>query len=166
MISRWGMICILIAGFQGPALSVPQAAPQPMNFEKELLPQIIDVLTQSLIAASSDPHPPRYASLALGKNEYVYSLTDRKFIRMIKDRYELPPWRLCGDWASVRVALLGESMDPVVPETVWYLAYRDDHWVRLTRDDDGNFFRDGSKADLPPYAIRCFNLDHAELTDQ
>ena len=166
MTGRQWTTLVLVVGFQGIALAGTGAPPQPLKFEKELLPQVVGMLTQNLIAASSDPHPPHYASIALGKNEYVYSLTDRKFIRMIKDRYELPPWHVCGDWASLRVALLGESMDPVIPEAVWYLAYRDDHWVRLVRDEDGNFFREGAKADLPPYAVRCFNLDHAELTDQ
>ncbi len=139
--------------------------PPPLNFSQELLPQVVDQLMLEAVAASGGPHSPRYAAIALGKDEYVYSLVDKKFIRLVKGRFELPPWQICGDWASVRVALMGESMEAVAPETVWFLAYREGRWVRLKRDEDGQFFKGLEPASIPPYAVRCFNLDHRDLTD-
>lgn len=139
--------------------------PQALKFAQELLPQILEMLSFTAIAAAGTHQSPHYAAVALEKDEYIYSLLDKKFIRVIKDRYELPAWRLCGDWASVRVSLMGDSMQTVAPVSLWFLAYRDGRWVRLQRDEEGRFFKNLEPADLPPYAVRCFNLDNRDIVD-
>lgn len=135
------------------------AAARRLKFSTELLPSIIDQVGMVAIAGADGRHMPRYATIGLDQDEYVYSLTDKIFIRTMKGRYELPSWRLCGDWASVRVEIFDESMNAIGPATVWFLAYRDGRWVRVVRDESGFFVRNEHPVDLPPYAVRCFNLD-------
>ncbi|HVO32792.1 MAG TPA: hypothetical protein VMU17_02685 [Elusimicrobiota bacterium] len=143
------------------------AAPDNHRFDNGLLPAVVDMVSRVAAAVPEARYIPHYVSIALGKNEYVYSLRDKQFIRCITDRYELPPWRLCGDFAEIRVAMLGDAMEPVTPETVWYLAYRDGQWIRLVKDDEGHFERTNlMEAILPAYAVRCFNLDNKELLDR
>lgn len=163
---KWSVALLaLVAAWPCGAITLNPAREQPLKSEHELLPAVVTMAAVSALAGMGGVREPRYAVIALGKDEYVYSLIDKKFIRLIKDRYELPPWQLCGDWASVRVALLGEAMEPVAPISVWFLAYRDEKWVRIQRDEEGRFFKDFTPASLPPYAVRCFNLDNKDLTD-
>lgn len=159
---------LLLTGLAPPGTQgTVRRGPRPrLQSARDLLPHVVELISVPAIAASSDRHAPWFASIALGKDEYVYSLLDKVFIRSIKNRYELPAWHICGDWASVRIELLGESMETVTPVMVWFLAYRDGQWARVIQDEDGRFFRAGEKAEMPPYVVRCFNLDKKELTDQ
>ena len=162
---RLWILALLCAAAAAGAPGPLKGKPIPLPFTRTLLPQIVEMIRLAAVAASADPHAPHYASIGLGKNEYVYSLADQRFIRVIKDRYELPPWQVCGDWASARVELMGESMEDCVPAAIWFLAYRDGRWNRVFRDEEGHFLRGGRPAEVPPYAVRCFNLDHRDLTD-
>jgi hypothetical protein len=137
------------------------------DLSQELLPQVLSMVQVLAIAGANRHGMARYVSIAFGRDDYVYSLADQRFIRCIKDHYALTPWRVCGDFAKVRVAVMGESMEPMAPETIWYLAYRDGHWTRLLKDEDGHFTRGNLQpAELPPYAVRCFNLDQKEVLDE
>jgi len=105
--------------------------------------------------------PPSYAAVATGNDEYVYNLRDKVYMRCIKDRYEKPTWRTCGDVAEVRVELMDDAMNTLPPVMAWYMIYRDERWEKMVRDDEGRFaWKNMSPVMLPPYARRCF--DHAQ----
>lgn len=157
----------LLAASASAAMNNPPVHLQGQDLAQALLPQVLSMVQILAIAGANRQGMARYVSIALGRDDYVYSLSDQRFIRCIKDHYALTPWRVCGDFAKVRVAVMGESMEPMAPETVWYLAYRDGRWARLVKDDDGHFTRGNLQpAELPPYAVRCFNLDQKEVLDE
>jgi len=131
--------------------------PDSFRYAHQLIPAVVDVAERIALGSALERRPPHYLAVATGKDEYVYELKDKIFIRRIKDRYETPLGRICGDFAVVRVELMDESMKTLPPIMAWYMIYRDDRWQKLIRNDEGRFSRDNfSDADLPPYAQRCF----------
>ena len=143
------------------------APPYNARFAHQLLPDAIALADTLARGTALEHHPIRFLSLSAGKDEYVYHLPDHHFIRCIKNRYEIPAWRVCGDFALLRVELMDEAMHTVGPVTGWPMIYRDNRWQKLDRSEDGHYSLAGNESfDLPPYAARCFNLDHHELLDQ
>jgi len=137
-----------------------------MFLASQLLPAIVEQL-QMMRFVESNQKSPWFVSIALDKDEYIYSLTNKQFVNLQKNRYELPPWRVCGDWAIVRVALLGANMENVAPVNVWYLVYRNGQWQRMLKSDEGQLTDQRLQPmTVPPYARRCFNWDHKEVTDE
>ena len=131
-----------------------------------LISEVVAVLSVDSIAAVGRPQTPHYVSLGLDRDEYIYSIVDQHFIRIVQKAFELPSWRLCGDWAQVRVEVFDDDMEAIGSPEVWVFAFRDEQWQRLSMDEGGLFRKSNlEQVQLPPYAIRCFNLDHKELTD-
>ena len=129
------------------------------RFASQLLPALVAIIDRIASGSVVEHHRPEYLAVATGKDEYIYHLNDRVFIRCIKDRYEMPTSRICGDVAVVRVELMDDSMKTVPPIMAWYMIYRDGEWRKLMRDEGGEFLWDSYKrVELPPYATRCFNL--------
>jgi hypothetical protein len=140
--------------------------PEVYRLEKQLLPDTIELIEQVVKSTRLERRFAEYVSLSFGKDEYVYHAPDRVFIRVVKDRYELPAWRVCGDFALVRVELMDESMKTLGTVMGWSMIYRDGRWRRLLRGNEGQYTYDNLQAIvLPPYAARCFNLDRKELLD-
>lgn len=143
------------------------AAPHNQRFALQLLPDVIELLDPIVRSTASEKHAPEYVSLSAGHDEYVYHLRDKVFIRVDKGRYELPAWRVCGDFAVVRVELMDEWMRNSIPVMAWYMIFREDRWQHLTKNEDGAFvYGTSGPVELPPYAARCFNLDRKELLDR
>lgn len=116
---------------------------------------IADQMTQ---AGALERRRPEYIALSKGRDEYVYHIRDKVFLRCIKDRYELPSGRTCGDFAIVRVELMDEDMKTIPPLMVWPMVYRDNAWQKLVRDEEGRYlWQNFNPIELPPYATRCFN---------
>src|SRR5438128_2512653 len=127
---NWAAVLTLSLWASG-VFAAPPTPPAPGNIPayRDLLPTVVEQLSYAAMATAGERHAPRYAAIAFGEDEYVYSLMDKKFIRMIPGRYDFPPWKVCGDWVSVRVALMGESMEASSPESIWFLVFQDGHWV-------------------------------------
>jgi hypothetical protein len=54
-------------------------------------------------------------------------------------------------------------MKTLPPIMSWYMIYRNDGWQKLMKDDEGRFRRESySDAELPPYAVHCFEKVHDE----
>jgi hypothetical protein len=124
-----------------------------------LLSDVVSLLDPIAASSPLELRHPEYVAIATGKDEYVYHLADRVFIRCIKDRYELPIARLCGDFAVIRVEVMDVSMKTLIPVMAWYLVYREERWQRLQRDESGQFYRGNSSVVLmPPYATRCLDI--------
>ncbi len=123
----------------------------------QLLPTLVSLVERVAMGSALERRPPQFVAISTGKDEYIYHLKDKVFIRTIKDRYEMPTWRICGDFAVARVELMDESMKTLPPIMAWHMVYRDDRWQKLIKSDDGQYLReDFSPAELPPYAVRCF----------
>jgi hypothetical protein len=133
---------------------------------KQLLPDVIDLAHAITRSTALERRTAEYISIALEKDEYVYHAPDRLFIRCIKDRFELPAWRLCGDFALIRVELMDDAMKTVGPVMGWHMVYREGRWQRLFQNEEFFSFSDGQPVEIPPYAARCFNLDRRELLDR
>jgi hypothetical protein len=138
--------------------SSPSAhVPDSYRYANQLLPAIVALAERAAMGGAVERKAPQYVAISTGKDEYVYHLKDKIFIRSIKDRYEIPTWRICGDFAVARVELMDDSMKTLPPIMAWHMIYRDDHWQKLAQGDDGQFMReDFTPAELPPYAKRCF----------
>jgi len=140
-----------------PAPNPTAHLPDSFRYSNQLLPAVVAIAEQISLGGSLEKTPPCYVSVSTGKDEYVYHLKDKIFIRCIKDRYELPSWRICGDFAVVRVELMDESMNTLPPVMAWFMIYRENRWQKLFKDEEGHFLRESfSPAELPPYAVRCF----------
>jgi len=135
------------------------AAPVPNinRFANQLLPDTVDLVTAIAKNTRLERHSLHFVALSKGKDEYVYHLDDRVFIRCIKDRFELPIGRVCGDFAMVRVELMDDSMNTLGSVMAWSMIYREGRWQRLMPTGEGALtYGDSQTAELPPYAVRCF----------
>jgi len=150
------------------AFAVPppshHGVPKPRDqdrYARQLLPAMTQLVDRIAKAGLLEEKPPAYAALSMDRDEYIYHLSDKVFIRRIKDRYEKPTGRTCGDVAVVRVELMDSAMKTLPPVMAWYMIYRDERWQKMARDDEGRFvWENWSPVQLPPYAGRCF--DHVE----
>jgi hypothetical protein len=143
------------AGSPHPAMR----APDTYRYANQLLPAVVSIADQIALAGALEHKRPEYVSLAKEKDEYIYHLPDRVFIRCIKNRYESPSGRVCGDFAIVRVELLDEFMKTIPPIMAWPMVYRENQWQKLVQDEEGRYlWQSFNPIELPPYAARCFDL--------
>lgn len=156
---------LLVSLFIASHASAMTSRPQVDAYARQILPDVLGMVPSVAMLTS---RPVQYLSIAYGKDEYIYSFSDKVFIRRQENRWELPAWRVCGDFALVRVELLGENMNTVAPIMAWPLLYREGRWERLSPDESGTGLRrsDSRPVELPPYAVRCFNLDRREILDR
>jgi hypothetical protein len=164
MLGRVGaLLCIVSL-----ALAVPppshRVVPKPRDqnrYARQLLPAVVELIDRIAKGGLLERRPPAYAAISMDRDEYIYHLSDKVFIRRVKNRYEKPTGRTCGDVAVVRVELMDDAMKTLPPVMAWYMIYRDDRWQKMARDDEGRFvWENWSPVELPPYALRCF--DHVE----
>lgn len=131
-----------------------------------LIAKTVEMLHAMSAETPVGPHVPTFASVSVDADEYIYSLPDSHFIRVIMKRHALPSWRHCGDWAQVRVERFDQNMDSIGRAELWVFVFRDGQWQRLPVEAGGIFLDSNRKAiEMPPYVVRCFNLDKKELTD-
>jgi len=144
-----------------PAHRVALKARDQNRYARQLLPAITELVDRIAKGGLLERRPPAFAALSMDRDEYIYHLSDKVFIRRIKDRYEIPTGRTCGDMAVVRVELMDDAMKTLPPVMAWYMIYRDERWHKMAQDDEGRFiWENWSPVELPPYARRCF--DHVE----
>jgi hypothetical protein len=141
-----------------PPAPLAARAPDSYRYAKQLVPVVVALSERIAEGSAVERKRPEYVAVSAGADEYVYHLRDKIFIRRIRDRYELPPWRICGDFAVVRVEFMDDSMATVPPIMAWHMIYREEQWQRLVEDEGGRFLRANyTPTELPPYAIRCFD---------
>jgi hypothetical protein len=170
---RWGTMGWLVLACAAAANGAPSLPPTHMNgpleyamSDSHIIARTVDLLHDAAIQAAAEPHVPAFASISLDQDEYIYSLPDKHFIRVIKKRHEIPAWRHCGDWAQVRVERYDENMDSIDRPELWVFIYRDTQWQRIELGAGGMFLNANRQAHhMPPYAVRCFNLDRKERSD-
>ncbi len=140
-------------------------APDSYRYANQLLPAVVSIADRMTNTAVLERKRPEYVALSKGRDEYVYHLRDKVFIRCIKDRYESPSGRVCGDFAIVRVELLDDDMKTIPPLMAWPMVYRDGEWQRLVRDEEGRYlWQNFNPIALPPYASRCFDNSNSAGT--
>jgi hypothetical protein len=153
------MVCggLIPAAIGEPISPLIGRLPDSYRYANQLLPAVVSIAESMADAVILERKHPEYVALSKGRDEYVYHLQDKVFIRYIKDRYENPSGRVCGDFAIVRVELMDDDMRTIPPLMAWPMIYRNNEWQKLVRDEEGRYLWQNFKPiELPPYATRCF----------